>query len=98
MDLNKIITKYKNIDALTSKPYLNGVNYIKFAMDVLKETPTAINEMTRVLYPTIAIYFDTTKSAVERAMYYAKQYFYVAADAKKTTRALLYYLYVNVIN
>lgn len=95
--MNKILKNYKSIDTLTSKPYLEGVHFIKFAMEILKSNPTAINKITKELYSTIAIYFDLAIHNVERAIRHARQYFNVPADANKNNTAFLYYLYTNEI-
>lgn len=51
--------------------HIKGYNYLRKAIMIAVERPTAVNYVTSELYPEIARTFDTTSSRVERAIRHA---------------------------
>ncbi len=52
-------------------PHLKGYNFLKEAVLLVLEQPEILNKVTKQLYPSIAIKFDTTSSRVERSIRHA---------------------------
>ena len=50
---------------------LNGYGYLKESIKLAISEPSAINSITKVLYPTVAMRFNTTSCRVERAIRHA---------------------------
>ena len=48
--------------------HIFGYRYSAYAIKIAVENPDIINNITFVLYPTVAKYFDTTASRAERAI------------------------------
>ena len=51
--------------------HIRGHRYIKQALIVISENPDALDQITKVLYPTIAKHFGVTWSSVERCIRHA---------------------------
>lgn len=52
-------------------PNIKGYAYLKEAVKLAVKTPEVINSVTKRLYPTVALKFDTSASKVERAIRHA---------------------------
>lgn len=52
-------------------PHIKGYNYLREGIKMAVERPEVINNVTKVLYPNIALKYDTTPSKVERAIRHA---------------------------
>jgi len=52
-------------------PHIMGYQYLREAVKIAVERPSVVNEITKVLYPTIAERFNSTASKVERAIRHA---------------------------
>lgn len=70
---DKLEKKVSNILKEIGVPaHIKGYRYIRYAIIyVLEENDTAIESVTKRLYPSVAKHFDTTASRVERAMRHA---------------------------
>ena len=51
--------------------HIKGYQFLKVAVKNVMETPSMINAITKELYPSVAVEFDTTASKVERAIRHA---------------------------
>lgn len=51
--------------------HIKGYQFLREAIKIVIRTPEAINSITKGLYPSIAKYFDTSPSKVERAIRHA---------------------------
>jgi len=51
--------------------HLEGYEYIKMELELCLDKKSAINAMTKGIYPTVANCFDTTPARVERATRHA---------------------------
>ena len=52
-------------------PHLKGFRFIKESVILILKEPDVLDNITKVLYPTIAQQFNTTPSRVERAVRHA---------------------------
>lgn len=52
-------------------PHIMGYKYLREAVKLTVENPQVVNEITKVLYPTVAEKFESTPSKVERAIRHA---------------------------
>lgn len=52
-------------------PHIKGYQYLRMAVKLAISQPDIVNSITKKLYPTVAEYFDTTASKVERAIRHA---------------------------
>ncbi len=52
-------------------PHIKGYQYLRMAVKLAINQPDIVNSITKKLYPTVAEYFDTTASKVERAIRHA---------------------------
>lgn len=48
-----------------------GYKFLREAIEIAIEKPNYINNLTRLLYPAVAVKFDTKASAVERSIRHA---------------------------
>lgn len=51
--------------------HIKGYHYVRESIMLVVQSPTAINSVTKLLYPTVAKKFGTTPSRVERAIRHA---------------------------
>ena len=51
--------------------HILGYRYVRYAITLVVQNPEMLNHVTKVLYPTVAKYFNTTGSRVERAIRHA---------------------------
>ena len=51
--------------------HIKGYNYLRYSIMMSINTPSIINSVTKVLYPSVAVNFSTTASRVERAIRHA---------------------------
>ncbi len=68
-DLEIIVTDI--IHQLGVPAHIKGYHYLRAAILASIETPTLLESVTKLLYPTVAQKFDTTSSRVERAIRHA---------------------------
>ena len=69
----------KNVDERLSNifiragipPQIKGYQYLRYAVKLAITEPEMVNSITKKLYPTVAEYFNTTPSKVERAIRHA---------------------------
>ena len=69
----------KNIDERLSNifiragipPHIKGYQYLRVAVKLAINQPDIVNSITKKLYPTVAEYFNTSASKVERAIRHA---------------------------
>lgn len=69
----------KNVDERLSNifiragipPHIKGYQYLRMAVKLAIGQPDIVNSITKKLYPTVAEYFGTTASKVERAIRHA---------------------------
>lgn len=69
----------KNIDEKLSNifirvgipPHIKGYQYLRVAVKLAVNDPDMVNKMTKKLYPTVAEYFNSSPSKVERAIRHA---------------------------
>lgn len=52
-------------------PHIKGYQYLRVAVKLAINQPEIVNSITKKLYPTVAEYFNTTASKVERAIRHA---------------------------
>lgn len=52
-------------------PHIKGYQYLRMAVKLAINQPDIVNSITKKLYPTVAEYFDTSASKVERAIRHA---------------------------
>lgn len=52
-------------------PHIKGYQYLRTAVKLAITQPDIVNSITKKLYPTVAEYYDTTPSKVERAIRHA---------------------------
>ncbi len=52
-------------------PHLKGYMYLKAAVSIVVDEPSALGKVTKELYPKIALKFDTTAARVERSIRHA---------------------------
>lgn len=52
-------------------PHLKGYNYTDYAIKLSLADPSYLNELTKRLYPDVAVQFNTTASRVERSIRHA---------------------------
>lgn len=52
-------------------PHIKGYQFLREAVKLAVHTPSMINNITKQLYPTVARYYGTTPSKVERAIRHA---------------------------
>lgn len=52
-------------------PHIKGYQFLREAVKLAVHTPSMINNITKQLYPSVAIHYDTTPSKVERAIRHA---------------------------
>jgi len=50
---------------------LNGYSYLKESIKLAIKEPKSINAITKILYPTVAMKYNTTSCRVERAIRHA---------------------------
>ena len=62
---------------------LLGYKYVRRAIEIVYATPSAIDCVTKVLYPTVAKEFDTTATRVERAIRHAVEMSWDRGDIDK---------------
>lgn len=60
--------------------HLMGYNYTVYAIKIAVENPDIINDITSVLYPTVASKYDTTGTRAERAIRHAIERAWDRAD------------------
>ncbi|MBQ7500676.1 MAG: sporulation transcription factor Spo0A [Clostridia bacterium] len=68
-DLETQVTKV--IHQIGVPAHIKGYRYLRTAIILAIRDSTIINSVTKVLYPTVAKYYDTTSSRVERAIRHA---------------------------
>lgn len=75
-----VSTVLKNLGVPVS---LMGYHYLKYAICLMIKDMSVINcGITKILYPTIAKYFETTPSRVERAIRHAIEVSWCRANPK----------------
>lgn len=52
-------------------PHIKGYQFLREAVKLAVRTPSMINNITKQLYPSVAMHYDTTSSKVERAIRHA---------------------------
>ena len=78
-DLEEVITELlRNIGV---PPHVKGYQFIRDAAMIVTEKPSAINSITKVLYPTIAKMNNTTPTGVERSIRHAIEITFRREDA-----------------
>ena len=68
-DLNQYVTKL--LHSLGVPSHIKGYTYIRDSIIKMYENPDLIGAITKELYPSIALKYDTTPSRVERAIRHA---------------------------
>jgi two-component system response regulator (stage 0 sporulation protein A) len=63
-----------------------GYNYVVYAIKIAIENPDILNNITSVLYPTIANKYETTASRVERGIRHAIEHTWDRADLDVTEK------------
>ena len=69
IDLEQEITKL--LHQIGIPAHIKGYQYIRSAIQYVVKEPTAIDSVTKILYPTIAKMYGTTWSRTERAIRHA---------------------------
>ena len=72
-------SSFKNLDERLSNifiragipPHIKGYQFLREAVKLSVDRPEMINNITKKLYPSVAVHFDTTASKVERAIRHA---------------------------
>ena len=75
---------------------IKGYRYLNEAISIVIHSFDGINNITRILYPTIAQKFKTNSSSVERAMRYAIQVGCIRGCRERLNNRLGYKIYENV--
>ena len=68
-EVNKRITKILHNVGIPA--HIKGYNFIRHAVEMVIENPSVIGQVTKCLYPSIAIKFQSSPSKVERAIRHA---------------------------
>ena len=78
--MNIEVAIYRALKELGMPASLLGYVYIRDAILMVEANPEVIRQMTKTVYPTIAIKHNTTHSRVERAIRHAIEYVYDNTD------------------
>ena len=62
-------------------PHLKGYMYLKAAVSIVVDEPSALGKVTKELYPKIALKFDTTPARVERSIRHAIEQVWVRSES-----------------
>lgn len=84
--MNIEVAIYKALKELGMPTSLLGYAYIRDAVLLIEESPEAIRQMTRAVYPAIAAKNNTTQSRAERAIRHAIEYVYDNTDPEVIQR------------
>ena len=68
-EVNKRITKILHNVGIPA--HIKGYNFIRHAVEMVIENPSVIGQVTKCLYPSIAVKFQSSPSKVERAIRHA---------------------------
>ena len=68
-EVNKRITKILHNVGIPA--HIKGYNFIRHAVEMVIDNPSVIGQVTKCLYPSIAIKFQSSPSKVERAIRHA---------------------------
>ena len=68
-NINKRVTKI--LHSVGIPAHIKGYNFIRYAVELVLEDPSVIGQVTKILYPNIAIKFHSSPSKVERAIRHA---------------------------
>jgi two-component system response regulator (stage 0 sporulation protein A) len=58
----------KILDEIGMPSKLKGYNYLKYAIQMVVEDFTVINSITKIIYTSVAVEYNTTPNRVERAI------------------------------
>ena len=75
---------------------IKGYRYLNEAISIVINSFEGMNNITRILYPNIAMKFQTNASSVERAMRYAINAGFVRGCKEKLNKRAGYKLYESV--
>lgn len=73
----------KKLISIGVSPGLKGYGYLKSAIKKVYENPSAIDNMTKGLYPSVAAEAGTTASRAERAMRHAIERCFELSDPEQ---------------
>ena len=82
--------------SLGTPMHVRGYQYLKTAIELTARTPSLVSAITKMLYPQLALMYDTSPSCVERAMRHAIQTIF--QRSRSELKRVMFSAYLDVEN